>query len=63
MYKNETFQVCYIHMKLESFEQVTTELVPDIMSMESGVELPQYMIQSWKLNYFKSGKLLEFNIR
>ena len=50
-------------MKLESFEQVTTELVPDIMSMESGVELPQYMIQSWKLNYFKSGKLLEFNIR
>ena len=43
-------------MLLEEFYQTNTELVPDEMRMETDTELPQYFIQSWKLNYMKSGE-------
>ena len=48
-------KVCYIHMNLEEFYQATTQLVPVKMDMATDTKLPQYFIQSWQLDYMKSG--------
>ena len=42
-------------MKLEKFYYATTQLVPDMMVMETNTELPQYYIQSWHLKFMNSG--------
>ena len=45
-------KVYYVHMNLEEFYQATTQLFP----VKMDAKLPQYFIQSWQLNYMKSGK-------
>ena len=42
-------------MKLEKFYHDTTQLLPDVIDMETDTELPQYFIQSWQLKYMKMG--------
>ena len=42
-------------MNLEEFYQATTQLVPVKMDMATDTKLPQYFIQSWQLDYMKSG--------
>ena len=49
------FKVCYVHMVLEDFDQDTIHLVPDMLEMESPLELSQYMIEKWQLVYFAPG--------
>ena len=49
-------QVCYVHMKLEKFYYDTTQLIPDVIDMETDTELPQYFIQSWQLKYMARGE-------
>ena len=44
-----------MHMKLEKFYYDTTQLLPDVIDMETDTELPQYFIQSWQLKYMKMG--------
>ena len=51
----DPLQVCYVHMKLEKFYYATTQLLPDVIEMETDTELPQYFIQSWQLRYMKIG--------
>ena len=51
----DPLQVCYVHMKLEKFYYATTQLLPDVIEMETETELPQYFIQSWQLRYMQRG--------
>ena len=39
-------------MVLEKFDQSTINLIPDMLLMESSLELSQYMIEKWQLIYF-----------
>ena len=49
------FQGCYVHMQLREFDQETTMLVPDTLEMLSDLELTQYYIKDWHLEYFNPG--------
>ena len=40
-------------MVLESFDQDIISLIPDNILMESPLELSQYRIENWKLDYFR----------
>ena len=48
-------QVCYVHMILRDFDQETIQLVPDQLVMESPLQLTQYNIQEWQLEYYDEG--------
>ena len=49
-------QVCYIHMILKKFDQNTARLIPNIIEMESELELSTYTISEWDLVNFEDGK-------
>ena len=49
-------QVCYIHMILQEFDQDTARLNPNIIKMESELELSTYTISEWDLVHFEDGK-------
>ena len=49
-------QVCYIHMILKKFDQNTARLIPNIIEMESELELSTYTISEWDLVHFEDGK-------
>ena len=42
-------EICWIHMKLEEFDQRAAELSPDEIEMESELELSMYRITEWEL--------------
>ena len=54
-------KICWIHMKLEEFDQRAAELSPDKMEMESELELSMYRITKWELVYY-DGKYRELQI-
>ena len=54
-------KICWIHMKLEEFDQRAAELSPDKMEMESELELSMYRITKWELVYY-DGKYREIEI-
>ena len=45
-------KICWIHMKLEEFDQRAAKLNPDGTEMESELELSMYRITEWELVYF-----------
>ena len=49
-------QVCYIHLILKEFDQNTARLIPNIIKMESELELSTYTISKWDLVHFDDGK-------
>ena len=51
--------MCYVHLVLEKFYHMTTELVPKNIAMDTDRELPQYFIQSWQLTYMAQSKYLK----
>ena len=43
-------------MKLHSFDQETTILMPGSIKMMKETELTQYYIKKWQLTYFDTGE-------
>ena len=43
-------------MILKKFDQKTARLIPNIMEMESELELSTYTISEWDLVHFEDGK-------
>ena len=51
------FQICHVALQVEEFDRRNVQLDPDSMEMLSDIELTQYFIQSWSLNYHDPGYL------
>ena len=47
-------------MILQEFDQNTARLIPNIIKMESELELSTYTISEWDLVYIKDGKIKYF---
>ena len=45
-------KICWIHMKLEEFDQRAAKLSPVGTEMESELELSMYRITEWELVYY-----------
>ena len=54
--------MCYVHLILEEVYQLTTELVPKDIAMNTNRELPQYFIQRWQLTYMTQSLYLQLNL-
>ena len=52
----DLIQVCNIHMKLHSFDQETSILIPGSIKMMKETELTQYYIKDWQLTYYDKGE-------
>ena len=48
-------KVCYMHMVLTEFHQVTTKLIPNNIDLLTSTELSQYQITKWQLVYYDEG--------
>ena len=44
-------------MILQEFDQNTAQLIPNIIKMESELELSTYTISEWDLVHFEDGKV------
>ena len=54
--------MCSVHLILEEVYQLTTELVPKDIAMNTNRELPQYFIQRWQLTYMTQSLYLQLNL-
>ena len=50
-------------MILKKFDQKTARLIPNIIEMESELELSTYTISEWELIHFEDGKKWVHSIR
>ena len=54
--------MCYVHLVLEEVYQLTAELVPKDIAINTSRELPQYFIQRWQLTYMTKSLYLKLSI-